>query len=73
VSFFAYPGRASDLVPAGCPVTVLADRDQDVEAALDLLADQVAPGHHRWWRTPCGRRARRRRARRRWSRRRRSR
>ena len=44
VSFFAYPGRASDLVPAGCPVTVLADRDQDVEAALDLLADQVAAG-----------------------------
>jgi acetolactate synthase I/II/III large subunit len=42
VSFFAYPGQASDLVPAGCPVTVLADRDQDVEAALDLLADQVA-------------------------------
>ncbi len=44
VSFFAYPGRASDLVPAGCSVTVLADHDQDVEAALDLLADQVAPG-----------------------------
>ena len=40
VSFFAYPGRASDLAP--CPVTVLADRDQDVEAALELLADQVA-------------------------------
>jgi acetolactate synthase I/II/III large subunit len=44
VSFFAYPGRASDLVPAGCSVTVLADHDQDVEAALDLLADQVAAG-----------------------------
>jgi acetolactate synthase-1/2/3 large subunit len=44
VSFFAYPGRASDLVPEGCMVTVLADRDQDVEAALDLLADQVAAG-----------------------------
>ena len=42
VSFFAYPGRASDLAPG--PVTVLADRDQDVEAALDLLADQVAAG-----------------------------
>ncbi len=27
VSFFAYPGRASDLVPAGCSVTVLAERD----------------------------------------------
>ena len=44
VSFFAYPGRASDLVPAGCSVSVLADRDQDVEAALEELADQVAAG-----------------------------
>jgi acetolactate synthase-1/2/3 large subunit len=44
VSFFAYPGRASDLVPASCPVTVLAQADQDVQAALELLADQVAPG-----------------------------
>jgi acetolactate synthase-1/2/3 large subunit len=42
VSFFAYPGRASDLAP--CPVTVLADHDQDVEAALEELADQVAAG-----------------------------
>jgi len=44
VSFFAYPGRAGDLVPAGCSVTVLADHDQDVEAALEELADQVAAG-----------------------------
>ena len=44
VSFFAYPGRASDLTPPGCTVTVLAEPDQDVEAALDLLADQVASG-----------------------------
>jgi acetolactate synthase-1/2/3 large subunit len=44
VSFFGYPGRPSDLVPAGCPVTVLAEADQDVEAALELLADQVAAG-----------------------------
>ena len=44
VSFFAYPGRASDLVPAGCSVTVLADRDQDAEAALEQLADLVAAG-----------------------------
>ena len=42
--FFAYPGRASDLVPTGCLVTVLADREQNVEATLDLLADQVAAG-----------------------------
>jgi acetolactate synthase-1/2/3 large subunit len=44
VSFFAYPGKASDLVPAGCTVTTLADRDQDVEAALEELADLVAAG-----------------------------
>jgi len=42
VSFFAYPGRASDLAPGS--VAVLAEPDQDVEAALDLLADQVAAG-----------------------------
>jgi acetolactate synthase-1/2/3 large subunit len=42
VSFFAYPGRASDLAPG--PVTVLAEPDQDVEAALDALADEVAAG-----------------------------
>jgi acetolactate synthase I/II/III large subunit len=42
VSFFAYPGQASDLAPG--PVTVLADGDQDVEAALEALADQVAAG-----------------------------
>ena len=44
VSFFAYPGRASDLVPAGCSVAVLADHDQDVEAALEELAGRVAAG-----------------------------
>jgi len=44
VSFFAYPGRPSDLVPLGCPVSVLADTDQDVEAALELLADHLAAG-----------------------------
>ena len=44
VSFFAYPGRASDLVPAGCSVAVLADHDQDVEAALEELANQVTAG-----------------------------
>ena len=42
VSFFAYPDRASDLVPPGCTVTVLAEPDQDTEAALEMLADQVA-------------------------------
>ena len=44
VSFFAYPGQGGDLVPDGCTVSVLADADQDVEAALDLLAGEVAAG-----------------------------
>jgi acetolactate synthase-1/2/3 large subunit len=42
VSFFAYPGRPSDLVPAGCVVTVLAEADQDAQTALEQLADQIA-------------------------------
>jgi acetolactate synthase-1/2/3 large subunit len=44
VSFFAYPGQRSDLVPDACSVAVLADQEQDVETALDLLADLVASG-----------------------------
>jgi acetolactate synthase-1/2/3 large subunit len=44
VSFFAYPGRPGDLVPEGCMVTELADSEQDVTAALDQLAAQVAAG-----------------------------
>jgi acetolactate synthase-1/2/3 large subunit len=44
VSFFAYPGRSSDLAPPGGTVTTLAEPDQDAEAALELLADQVAAG-----------------------------
>jgi acetolactate synthase I/II/III large subunit len=42
VSFFAYPGRGSDLVPDGCSVTRLADTAQDVETALEQLASRVA-------------------------------
>lgn len=44
VSFFGYPGKASDLVPAGCAIARLADPDQDVVDALERLADRVAPG-----------------------------
>ena len=44
VSFFAYPGKASDLVPEGCEVHVLATAADDVEAALGALADRVAAG-----------------------------
>jgi acetolactate synthase-1/2/3 large subunit len=44
VSFFAYPGKASDLVPEGCAVHTLADPAQDVVGALANLADLVAAG-----------------------------
>lgn len=41
VSFFAYPGKASDLVPGGCQVHTVGG---DVVARLEELADAVAPG-----------------------------
>ncbi len=43
VSFFAYPGKPSDLVPEGCSVHVLAG-PTGAAAALAALADDVAPG-----------------------------
>ena len=44
VSFFAYPGKASDLVPGGCEVHVLAGAADDSSVALAHLADRVAAG-----------------------------
>jgi acetolactate synthase I/II/III large subunit len=44
VSFFAYPGRPSDLTPEGAQVHTLADRAQDVIGALQELAQEAAPG-----------------------------
>ena len=41
VSFFAYPGKASDLVPDGCQVHVLASGADDAVTALESLADQL--------------------------------
>jgi acetolactate synthase-1/2/3 large subunit len=41
VSFFAYPGKPSDLVPEGCAVHVLAGPDGDPAGALAALADAV--------------------------------
>lgn len=47
VSFFAYPGKPSDLVPDGCEVLVLAGGGDDAVAALELLAgDLGAAGAH---------------------------
>ncbi|MDQ6838420.1 MAG: acetolactate synthase large subunit [Actinomycetota bacterium] len=46
VSFFAYPGRPSDLVPAGCTVHQLSEPGQPALGALQALAAEldVAPG-----------------------------
>ena len=41
VSFFAYPGRPSWLVPDGCEVLVLAGPADDVSGTLEALADEV--------------------------------
>jgi len=41
VSFFAYPGKASDLVPEGCTVHVLARPGEDAAGALEELAEAV--------------------------------
>jgi acetolactate synthase-1/2/3 large subunit len=38
VSFFAYPGKASDLVPPGCTVHTLASAVDDARGALAALA-----------------------------------
>ena len=43
VSFFAYPGKPSDLVPDGCQVQVLAEH-AGAAAALERLAEELAPG-----------------------------
>ena len=44
VSFFAYPGLPSSLVPDHCLVHTLAGSGDDVCGALAALADLVAPG-----------------------------
>jgi acetolactate synthase I/II/III large subunit len=43
VSFFAYPGQTSSLVPGDCQVHQLAEPGDDVPAALEALASLVAP------------------------------
>ncbi len=43
VSFFAYPDKPSDLVPAGCEVHVLTERSGAADALIEL-AEELAPG-----------------------------
>lgn len=44
VSFFAYPGAASELTPAGCTVHYLGAEGADPVAALEFLADALGAG-----------------------------
>ncbi len=44
VSFFAYPDKPGDLVPEAAAVHTLAGLETDVVAALEQLAEAVAPG-----------------------------
>ncbi len=41
VSFFAYPGKPSLLAPAACAFTRLAGVEEDIEAALEAVADEL--------------------------------
>ena len=47
VSFFAYPDKASYLVPDGCEVHVLANGADDAVAALEALADALGAPRRR--------------------------
>ena len=47
VSFFAYPGKPSYLVPDSCTVHTLAAPDQDAVASLDRLAAALGAGQAR--------------------------
>lgn len=44
VSFFAYPGRASELTPSGCAVHTLSERGEDALAALTEAAEALDAG-----------------------------
>lgn len=45
VSFFAYPGKKSDLVPPGCQVHELSTLTQDVQASIEKLVLALDAGH----------------------------
>lgn len=44
IGFFAYPGRPSQLLPPACQVVTLARPEDDIEVALDTLADALGLG-----------------------------
>jgi acetolactate synthase-1/2/3 large subunit len=41
IGFFAYPGKPSQLKPAGCALQTLVDARDDVPAALQALSDEL--------------------------------
>ena len=45
VSFFAYPGKKSDLVPEGCRVLTLSSPQQDAVASLEKLSRLLDAGN----------------------------
>ncbi len=45
VSFFAYPGKPSVLIPDDCAVTKVAGAESDLEGALEALADTLDARH----------------------------
>jgi acetolactate synthase-1/2/3 large subunit len=55
VSFFAYPGKPSDLVPEGCAVHPLAMGGDDAVAALEALAEHVGAPRDTETRQPAAR------------------
>jgi acetolactate synthase-1/2/3 large subunit len=44
VSFFAYPGRASELTPTGCDVHVLATAEENAVSALEAVVEGIGAG-----------------------------
>jgi acetolactate synthase-1/2/3 large subunit len=55
VSFFAYPGKPSDLVPDGCTVHALVRPGEDAPGALEALADAVGGSPNGARRAPAAR------------------
>jgi len=43
VSYFAYPGKRSELVPPGCEIHTLATESEDCSGALARLAEELGP------------------------------
>jgi len=46
VAFFAYPGKPSLLYDEAAPITELAAAGEDIEAALEALADELGARNH---------------------------